>query len=82
MVVGLSELLMNVRRLFAAVVLFIFAAAISAQTYSVRVTYNTNLRTSYSLESAIIANARAGTTVLVVGSFGRWFEINRDGNEV
>ena len=73
---------MNVRRLFAAVVLFIFAAAISAQTYSVRVTYNTNLRTSYSLESAIIANARAGTTVLVVGSFGRWFEINRDGNEV
>ena len=73
---------MNARLFVVILLLVILSSVASAQTYHVRVTYNTNLRTSYSLDSAVIANARAGTTVLVVGSFGRWFEINRDGNGV
>ena len=54
----------------------------SAQSYSIRVTYNTNLRASFSLQSAIIETALAGTTLQVVGNNSRWLRINRNGNEV
>ena len=53
-----------------------------AQGYSIRITYNTNLRESYSLESAIVETASAGTTLTVVGSNKRWLRINRNGSEV
>ena len=69
-------------RLFAVTVLLIFLyGQASAQTYQVRVTYNTNLRASYSLESAVLASAQAGTTVQVVGQHGRWLHVNRDGRD-
>lgn len=53
---------------------------VAAQPYSVRVTYNTNLRTSYSLESRVAATVPAGTTLQVVGNFNRWLNISRNGN--
>jgi hypothetical protein len=54
----------------------------SAQSYSIRITFNTNLRTSYSLQADIIETAPAGTTLQVVGSLGRWLRISRNGSDV
>ncbi len=53
----------------------------SAQSYTIRVTRNTNLRASYSLESAIVGSASAGTTLKVVGRHNRWLRVNRNGND-
>ena len=70
-------------RLFATtIVAILLCGVVSSQNYSIRVTYNTNLRASFSLESAIIETAPAGTTLQVVGSHSRWLRINRNGNDV
>lgn len=67
----------------ALVAMFLlFSSAASAQSYSIRVTYNTNLRVSYSLSSAVIASAPAGTSLQVVGNMGRWLRINWNGNDL
>ena len=50
----------------------------SAQSYTIRVANNTNLRASYSLDSAILASARAGTNLQVGGRHNRWLQISRD----
>lgn len=60
----------------------VLPAVASAQSYSIQVTYNTNLRASSSLEARIIETARAGTTLHVEGSRDRWLQINRNGNQV
>ena len=64
-----------------AAVLLISSIAL-AQTYSIRVTHYTNLRASPSLQSRVVETAPAGTTLAVVGSNGRWLQINRNGNEL
>ena len=51
------------------------------QTYQIRVTYNSNLRASYSLDSAVITSARAGTTLEVVGQHNRWLRVQHEGRE-
>ena len=68
----------------ALVVMLCLATAgiASAETYSVRVTHNTNLRASYSLESAVIETVPAGTTVQVIGQFDRWLKIHRNATDV
>ena len=53
----------------------------SAQSYSIRVAFNTVLRASYSLDSAALSLARAGTTLQVVGQHDRWLLVQRDGRE-
>ena len=53
----------------------------SAQEYSVRVTYNTNVRASYSLQARILGTAQAGSTLGVTGSRGDWLKINWQGRE-
>ena len=63
-------------------ILFLFSSAASAQTYSVRVAHNTNLRASYSLDARIVDVATAGATLSVTGSHGRWLRIDRNGREV
>ena len=60
-----------------AAVLLISSIAL-AQTYSIRVTHYTNLRASHSLQSRVVETAPAGTTLAVVGSNGRWLQINRE----
>ncbi len=68
-------------RLFAVTVLLIcFYGQASAQTYHIRVTQNTNLRASYSLQSGIAETVPAGTTLQVGGSFNRWLSISRNGD--
>ena len=71
---------MRIRSLMFALILFLGGVA-SAQTYSIRVAFNTNLRASYSLDSAVLSSARAGTTLLVVGQHNRWLRVQRDGRE-
>ena len=63
----------------AMMALSVLCAVASAQNYSIRVTYNTNLRASYSLQARIVETAPAGTTLHVVGSANRWLQINRNG---
>lgn len=67
-------------KLLIATILLAFVCAVaSAQSYHIRVTNNTNLRASYSLDSAVLASAPAGATLHVVGQHGRWLNISRDG---
>lgn len=56
--------------------------AVSAQSYAIRVTYNTNLRDANSLTSSIVATAPAGSILQVRGRQGRWLQIDRNGNQV
>ena len=67
--------------LVSALCLWLGAVA-SAQSFQARVTYNTNLRASYSLRSAIVETLPAGTTVSVVGKFNRWLKVDRQGSQV
>ena len=64
-------------------VVFVFLLTVNglalAQTYSVLVTQNTNLRASYSLQSGIVETVAAGTTLQVGGSFNRWLSNSRNG---
>ena len=54
----------------------------SAQSYAIRVTFNTNLRAAASLQANIIEIAPAGAILNVVGTFNRWLRIDRNGSEV
>ena len=62
--------------------LLLMAIVTSAQCYAIRVTFNTNLRASASLQASIVETAPAGTTLNVIGEFNRWLKINSNGNEV
>ncbi len=59
---------------------FVLCNMASAQDYSIRVTYNTNLRDASSLQGSIVETVPAGTILQVVGMFNRWLKINRNGN--
>ena len=52
----------------------------SAQAYNIRLVYNTNLRASYSLDSAVLASAPAGATLKVVNQFNRWLQVQHLGH--
>ena len=74
---------MKARFLVAILLLLVFAAGVaSAQSYHIRVTNNTNLRASHSLDSAVITSARAGSTLQVVGSVNRWLRVQHEGREL
>ena len=71
---------MTLRAFASMMAVFVLCAVASAQSYSIRVTYNTNLRSAGSLQSSIVETVPAGTTLSVVGSASRWLQINRNGN--
>lgn len=71
----------RLRLLVSSFIVFVLLLQVSAQAYQVRVTYNTNLRASYSLESRVVETVPAATVISVVGSFNRWLEINWNGRE-
>ena len=73
---------MNMRLFAAMISVFFLCVVATAQDYTIRVTFNTNLRDTYSLEGNVVESAPAGATLHVVGQFGRWLTINRNGNEV
>ncbi len=61
---------------------FLLVTVASAQEYFIRVTYSTNLRESYSLDSAVLAAVQAGEIVQVIGEHDNWLKINRNGREM
>lgn len=65
----------------ACLILTMLSAA-AAQTWRLRVAFNTNLRASHSLQSRIVETAPASTTLSVVGSVDRWLKINRPGRDL
>ena len=70
-------------KIFAVTVaLFLLYSLASAQSYSIRVTNNTNLRAAASLQARIVETAPAGATLNVVGNLNRWLRINRNDNDV
>ena len=73
---------MKTRVIATAIAIFVLCSVASAQSYVIRVTYNTNLRDTNSLTGGIVVTVSAGTTLQVVGSLGRWLRIARNGNEV
>ena len=73
---------MKARCFVVALFLFFLSSAVSAQTYLIRVTNNTNLRASYSLDSAVLTSARAGATVEVTGQHNRWLRVQHEGREL
>ncbi|MDE2821188.1 MAG: SH3 domain-containing protein [Chloroflexota bacterium] len=54
----------------------------SAQTYSIRVQFNSNLRAEASLDSQVLESAPAGSVLQVLEHAGRWLKINRNGAEL
>ena len=73
---------MRLRILAATLVLTTLLCSASAQSYSIRVIFNTNLRSSNSLTASIVETAPAGTILTVLGEVGRWLQINRNGATV
>ena len=70
-------------RLFAVMTaVLVLCSVASAQGYSIRVTYDTNLRAAASLSGRIVETASSGTALQVVGNADRWLKINRNGSEV
>ena len=67
-------------RCIAAIALALAVGVVaSAQNYSIRVTYNTNIRAEPSLSGARLETAQAGSVLEVTGSQGRWLHVNRHG---
>ncbi len=73
---------MNTKLFVATLVIFLLYSVASAQSYPIRITFNTNLRAAASLQARIVELALAGTTLNVVDSSGRWLRINHNGSEV
>ncbi|MCY4069746.1 MAG: SH3 domain-containing protein [Chloroflexi bacterium] len=68
---------------FATIVaVFALCGAASAQSYSIRVDFNTNLRAEPSLDSQVVESASAGSILQVIDSFNRWLKISRNSREV
>ena len=79
---SLARLLMKVIRFAALMALAFICGLASAQNYSIRVAFDTNLRAAASLQARIVETAPAGTVLNVVGSDNRWLRVNRNGSEV
>ncbi|MCY4071101.1 MAG: SH3 domain-containing protein [Chloroflexi bacterium] len=73
---------MKARIITSILVILFFCSAASAQSYAIRLTYNTNLRTANSLTSGVVDTAPAGSILQVLGQQGRWLQINWNGNQV
>ena len=73
---------MKIKSLAVLLSVFVLCSVVSAQDYSIRVTYNTNLRDASSLQGSIVETVPSGTILHVVGEFGNWLMINRNGNEL
>ena len=73
---------MKTKLLAALITLLLMSSVTSAQSYTIRVTFNTNLRATASLQASIIETAASGTTLNVVSESNRWLRISRNGNEV
>ena len=73
---------MKIKSLLTIIVLLMISWAASAQGYTIRLTYNTNLRVANSLTSGIVETAPAGSILQVFGQQDRWLQIDRAGSQV
>ena len=73
---------MKKKVVIAILAVLVLCSTLFAQNYQIRITYNTNLRASYSTNSRIIETAPSGTVLHVTGSHGRWLQISRNGQQV
>ena len=73
---------MKMMRFTILILVLMLCPVALAQGYAIRVDVNTNLRAGYSLESAVVESAPAGSLLQVVDSFKRWLKINRNGREL
>ncbi len=72
----------RLRQCAILILVFVLCNFALAQTYSIRVQFDTNLREEASLDSPVLQSAPAGSILQVVGSFGRWLNISRDGSSL
>ena len=72
---------MSLRRktVITVALLALLCIGASAQSYSVRVKFNTNIRAKPSLSGARLETVRAGTVLQVLDEFNKWFKVNRGG---
>lgn len=73
---------MKTRILTAIISIVVLCGPASAQNYSIRLAFGTNLRAEASLEADIVEVAPAGAILQVVDEVGQWLKINSNGNEV
>ncbi|MDE2858954.1 MAG: SH3 domain-containing protein [Chloroflexota bacterium] len=73
---------MSVARILVLNALFLFCSLASAQSYAIRIAFDTNLRAAASLQARVVETAPAGTSLNVIGSDNRWLRVNRNGSEV
>lgn len=62
--------------------MLVLGGLVSAQSYSIRLEFNTNLRAANSLSARIVTTARSGSTLQVIGEAERWLKISRNGRDV
>lgn len=65
------------RHLIVIIILFTLGHTAGAQTYRIRVEFNTNIRAQPSLDAARLETAPAGTILEVLGQSNRWLRVNR-----
>ncbi len=73
---------MKPMRIALLIFLCLLCSLASAQSYSIRIEYNSNLRAANSLSARIVTTAQSGATLQVIGKTGRWLKISRNGREV
>ena len=73
---------MKTKLLAAASLLLMFCSVAAAQDFSIRISKNTNLRSIASLQGRIVETAKAGATLHVIGSQGKWFKISHSSGGV
>ena len=73
---------MKTRYLLTTAALLLACAIISAQSYTIRVSSNANLRSFNSLRARIVETAPAGSTLTVLGEVNRWLRISRGEGDV
>lgn len=64
----------------ALVLLALLGLGASAQNYSIRVQYNTNIRAQPSLSGQRLETVAAGTVLEVLAEFNKWLKVNRGGD--
>ena len=67
------------RLLIVIALLAALCVSVGAQSYSIRVTYNTNIRAEPSLNGRRLETVPAGTVLEVIEQFNRWLRVNRGG---
>ena len=73
---------MKAKLLVAMISILALCSVATAQEYHIRTSGRNNLRAMPSLDGVFLETVPAGTVLHVVGKFGRWLKINRNGNEV